>query len=124
MVHGGMVQASIVSNLVDETFIHGYRLLEMLDVYKRITPDPHLSLNSRTEEFIPLMTLLPRREARPGVGGAEVEAAAGGAGSSRKEAGAGLGTLASASPGPGASDGDRDRASNTPAIFLGGWGIE
>ena len=73
---------------------------------------PHLSLNSRTEEFIPLMTLLPRREARPGVGGAEVEAAAGGAGSSRKEAGAGLGTLASASPGPGASDGDRDRASN------------
>ena len=73
---------------------------------------PHLSLNSRTEEFIPLMTLLPRREARPGVGGAEVEAAAGGAGSSRKEAGAGLGTLGSASPGPGASDGDRDRASN------------
>ena len=84
----------------------------MLDVYKRITPDPHLSLNSRTEEFIPLMTLLPRREARPGVGGAEVEAAVGGAGSSRKEAGAGLGTLASASPGHGASDGDRDRASN------------
>ena len=73
---------------------------------------PHLSLNSRNEEFILLMTLLPRREARPGVGGAEVEAAVGGAGSSRKEAGAGLGTLASASPGPRASDGDRDRASN------------
>ena len=72
----------------------------------------HLSLNSRTEEYIPLMTLLPRREARPGVCGAEVEAAAGGAGSSRKEAGAGLGTLVSASPGPGASDGDQDRASN------------
>ena len=74
----------------------------------------HLSLNSRTEEYIPLMTLLPRREARPGVCGAEVEAAAGGAGSSRKEAGAGagLGDLASASPGPGASDGDQDRASN------------
>ena len=72
----------------------------------------HLSLNSRTEEYIPLMTLLPRREARPGVCGAEVEAAAGGAGSSRKEAGAGLGDLASVSPGPGASDGDQDRASN------------
>ena len=72
----------------------------------------HLSLNSRTEEYIPLMTLLPRREARPGVCGAEVEAAAGGAGSSRKEAGAVLGDLASVSPGPGASDGDQDRASN------------
>ena len=37
MVHGGMVQgtaSSIVSNLDDETFIHGYTaLIKMLDVY-------------------------------------------------------------------------------------------